>query len=174
MTLKTESTDFSSTVGNRAALGTASHTKANRPLKLQNIFSNYQRSINVEQADLEKLFGASSTTVSASLPENSIFEHDSSLTEPKFQVFSDGHCSTLSFIEVAQRFGRSIQSASKPERAFELFAKVASAINLLGKPAQLYKGSNLCVGGAGKGMGYKRTFRGLADLHLVESVGHVA
>ena len=66
-------------------------------------------------------------------------------------IFPDGSCSTLGYSDEATNiFKISSQSAMKPARATDLFAKLAAGINMLGKPHILYTGSNLCKEGAGK------------------------
>ena len=66
-------------------------------------------------------------------------------------IFPDGSCSTLGYSDEATNiFKISSQSAMKPARATDLFAKLAAGINMLGKPHILYTGSNLCNEGAGK------------------------
>ena len=66
-------------------------------------------------------------------------------------IFPDGSCSTLGYSDEATNiFKISSQSALKPARATDLFAKLAAGINMLGKPHILYTGSNLCKEGAGK------------------------
>lgn len=67
-----------------------------------------------------------------------------------YLILDDGYCTTFSYVKTKDIFKRVSGSEIDRVKSADLFGKIATAMNLLGRQPNLYKGNNFCAAGAGK------------------------